>query len=450
MSNLLKEAIADAKAVRATALANAKAALEEAFNSKAEAMLAEKLKQEIADEDEGKNLDETPNNSSGIGKGKANDGAQGAAYPIGQSKTRGTEWKSNNDGPTIEKPFKSTKALSEDGQEDEDTMDADEGRMEDEAAVSNDDMEETIPPSATRPHSVKVFEDGQEEDEVVTNEELDEILKELENELGKSDDDESSVQDPTAQQSVDQQPTDGVPPQDAPIPQQQSPAPVGDEQDMDEDVDLQELLNSLNEDGDYDDDEEDDDEEEDESVKEAVKKDDDDDEDDDEDDDDEEDESVCKKCKSKKCKCTDEAKQVGGKDQTYQKVSKKLQEAYEVIEFLRTQINEINLLNSKLLYTNKLFNSFNLDKTQKTKIIETFDLAKSIREVKLSYAILTESYNSGGSVVKKKNTIVKTITEGLASKAVASTAPAKEVIVENSNGMASRFQKLAGITKKVK
>ena len=49
MSNLLKEAIADAKAVRATALANAKAALEEAFQPKLEAMLAEKLKNEISD-----------------------------------------------------------------------------------------------------------------------------------------------------------------------------------------------------------------------------------------------------------------------------------------------------------------------------------------------------------------------------------------------------------------
>jgi len=40
MSDLLKEAIADAKAVRATALANAKAALEESFKPTLEAMLA--------------------------------------------------------------------------------------------------------------------------------------------------------------------------------------------------------------------------------------------------------------------------------------------------------------------------------------------------------------------------------------------------------------------------
>ena len=124
-----------------------------------------------------------------------------------------------------------------------------------------------------------------------------------------------------------------------------------------------------------------------------------------------------------------------------------LNEAMETVQYLRDQLNEVNLLNAKLLYTNKLFNQFNLDQKQKLKVVETFDLAKSIREVKLSYTILSESYSLGGSVVKKTNTTAKTITEGLASKPVASTAPAKELIVENSNVMASRFQKLAGIKK---
>ncbi len=64
MSDLLKEAIADAKAVRATALANAKAALEESFKPTLEAMLAEKLKSEIGMEDEAVH-------SSDIGSGKS-------------------------------------------------------------------------------------------------------------------------------------------------------------------------------------------------------------------------------------------------------------------------------------------------------------------------------------------------------------------------------------------
>ncbi len=104
-------------------------------------------------------------------------------------------------------------------------------------------------------------------------------------------------------------------------------------------------------------------------------------------------------------------------------------------------------VNFHLEHSIKLFNSFNLDQKQKLKVVETFDLAKSIREVKLSYTILSESYSLGGSVVKKTNTTAKTITEGLASKPVASTAPKKDLIVENSNVMASRFQKLAGIKK---
>ena len=48
--DILKEAIADAKAVREVALANAKAALEEAFTPKLQSMLSAKLSEEL-DED---------------------------------------------------------------------------------------------------------------------------------------------------------------------------------------------------------------------------------------------------------------------------------------------------------------------------------------------------------------------------------------------------------------
>jgi hypothetical protein len=129
------------------------------------------------------------------------------------------------------------------------------------------------------------------------------------------------------------------------------------------------------------------------------------------------------------------------------KESVQLAEALHTVQYLRDQLNEINLLNAKLLYTNKLFNKFTLNQAQKMKVVETFDLTHSIREVKLSYKILSESLSSGGSAVKKPNTAAHTITEGLASKPVASTAPKKQLIVENSNVMASRFQRLAGIKK---
>ena len=344
MSNLLKEAIADAKAVRATALANAKAALEEAFQPKLEAMLAEKLKNEIAEES-------TVAETSSI----------------------------------------------------------------DETSIS----EET--------DSVEI-----------TDDELNEILAELEGEL-----DEAGQVDPNlpAPAPVAPAPEAAV----APAPVAPAPeaavapapvdptavvpapvaAPVAEETESDEVVDLQELLDSLNEEEVSEGQEEQQDEclEEGEEVTEAKEE---------KGEEEKEEEKVDEKIEDEKV------------DENLQS---QLNEAMETVQYLRDQLNEVNLLNAKLLYTNKLFNQFNLDQKQKLKVVETFDLAKSIREVKLSYTILSESYSLGGSVVKKTNTTAKTITEGLASKPVASTAPAKELIVENSNVMASRFQKLAGIKK---
>jgi hypothetical protein len=341
MSNLLKEAIADAKAVRATALANAKAALEEAFQPKLEAMLAEKLKNEIS-----------------------------------------------------------------------------------EGEYGSDEVSETMP------MEMSASDDAMDEGMEITDEELNEILAELEGELDEAGQVDPNVPVAPAPAPVDPMaaapapaPVDPmaapVAPAPAPVdpmaaPVAPAPAPVAEEAEGEEVVDLQELLDSLNE-------EETEEEEMEESIVNEEKE-----------EDDEKEEKVDEKIEDEK---VDESLQA------------ELNEAMSTVQYLRDQLNEVNLLNAKLLYTNKLFNQFNLDQKQKLKVVETFDLAKSIREVKLSYTILSESYSLGGSVVKKTNTTAKTITEGLASKPVASTAPAKELIVENSNVMASRFQKLAGIKK---
>jgi hypothetical protein len=329
MSDLLKEAIADAKAVRATALANAKAALEESFKPTLEAMLAEKLKSEIGMEDEAVH-------SSDIGSGKS-------VAPFGTQST-------NQD-----------------------------------------------------PGANQMFE---ESDEEVTSEELDEILAELEREMG----DEPAAPAPAPEAPVAAEPDVEIP---APAPAPEAPvapapapeAPVAAEEveEVDEEINLQELLDTLSEEVEEVDEAKKHDSEEEEEDKEEVK------------------------------------------EQTEESVQ--LAEALNTVQFLRDQLNEINLLNAKLLYTNKLFNKFSLNQAQKMKVVETFDLTSSIREVKLSYKILSESLSSGGSAVKKPNTAAQTITEGLASKPVASTAPKKELIVENSNVMASRFQRLAGIKK---
>ena len=125
-----------------------------------------------------------------------------------------------------------------------------------------------------------------------------------------------------------------------------------------------------------------------------------------------------------------------------------LGEHVNTVKYLKGVLAETNLLNAKLLYTNKLFKGKALTEDQKLKIINTFDLTKNIREVKLAYTVLAESFNTGGSVVKKKtNATVSTITEGLASKPVSSTKPDSTIVEPQADVMTSRFQKLAGIKK---
>jgi hypothetical protein len=122
-----------------------------------------------------------------------------------------------------------------------------------------------------------------------------------------------------------------------------------------------------------------------------------------------------------------------------------LKEAIDAIKSLRGTINEVNLLNAKLLYANKLFRGYNLTNEQKVKVVENLDRTSTVREVKLVYATLSESMKFTGTE-RKVAQVKKNITEGIASKAQASTAPKKEIIAE-SNELANRFKQLAGIIK---
>ena len=133
-------------------------------------------------------------------------------------------------------------------------------------------------------------------------------------------------------------------------------------------------------------------------------------------------------------------------------LKKQLNESEEVIRYVKKQLNEVNLLNAKLLYTNKLFKEFGMNNEHKMRVVEMFDLAKDVREVKLTYANIAESLNFSGLEKKKGtkevSTSVQSITEGLASRPVGSTKPAKEIISESkTSSMVSKFQKLAGIKK---
>jgi hypothetical protein len=127
-------------------------------------------------------------------------------------------------------------------------------------------------------------------------------------------------------------------------------------------------------------------------------------------------------------------------------LKRELNEAYKTIKSLQSTINEVNLLNAKLLFANKLFRAHNMTNEQKVKVIETLDRTKSVREVKLVYATLAENLKP---VTASNKAAKKSISEGFASKVVKSTkpaAPAKQVIAESAD-FADRFKKLAGIIK---
>jgi hypothetical protein len=122
------------------------------------------------------------------------------------------------------------------------------------------------------------------------------------------------------------------------------------------------------------------------------------------------------------------------------KESLKLKEAKNAIQHLKFELNEINLLNSKLLYTNKIFRGKTLTENQKIKVLKAFDRAETAKEAKSIYTTLNENLTT-------KN-VRSNIREamGMASKpaGVAPKRPLTENIIQE-DAMVARFKKLAGI-----
>ena len=116
-----------------------------------------------------------------------------------------------------------------------------------------------------------------------------------------------------------------------------------------------------------------------------------------------------------------------------------LKEALTTIETLKKELNEVNILNAKLLYVNKIFKANNLSESQKVNVIAAFDKAETVKEVKLVFETVADNVGT------KKETTIKEH-KGSASKATGTTASKPEVIAEVSNAVL-RMQKLAGIIK---
>tara|TARA_R110001583_G_scaffold76238_2_gene208935 strand:+ start:693 stop:1718 length:1026 start_codon:yes stop_codon:yes gene_type:complete len=122
-------------------------------------------------------------------------------------------------------------------------------------------------------------------------------------------------------------------------------------------------------------------------------------------------------------------------DEKKKKMEEELKEAYLTIETLKSDLNEVNLLNGKLLYTNKIFKAKNLTESQKVKVLGAFDKAGTIKETKLVFETLNEGLKTKKSPIKESL--------GTASK-VTGNVNAKKPIIE-TDPMVARFQKLAGL-----
>ena len=117
------------------------------------------------------------------------------------------------------------------------------------------------------------------------------------------------------------------------------------------------------------------------------------------------------------------------------KVEKELEDAKKAIEEMRAELNEVNLLNAKLLYVNKIFKAKSLTESQKVKVLNAFDRATTVKEVKNVYATINES------VIATPKTQLKE-SYGFASKPSGYSQKTNTV---ESDPFIERMQKLAGL-----
>ena len=123
---------------------------------------------------------------------------------------------------------------------------------------------------------------------------------------------------------------------------------------------------------------------------------------------------------------------------------KELDETKAALEGVTTELNEVNLLNSKLLYVNRIFKANNLNEGQKLRVVETLDNASNVKEAKLIYETIKDTFTVAKST---KTTPKRSIKEGLgmASKAAGTSTAPKKPVLNESNDMVTRMQKLANI-----
>jgi len=107
------------------------------------------------------------------------------------------------------------------------------------------------------------------------------------------------------------------------------------------------------------------------------------------------------------------------------------------VEELKKELNEVNLLNAKLLYTNKIFRAKNLTESKKVTVLKAFDNAKDVKQAKTIYETL-----NAGLMDKAVNETVK---RGSASQATGLEPKATQQPIIESNDVYNRMRQLAGL-----
>ena len=400
MDDLLREAIADAKSVRETALANAKIALEEAFTPRLQSMLSKKIQSEMEDSDENEDAEEMRDSEEGMHdkeegmhdkeemRGDSEEGMHDKEEGMHDKEEEEDSEEGMHDKEEGMHDKEEMRGDSEEGMHDKEEEDSEEMREEEDAEEDDElDLESVLAElekDLDDEDKVDEIEDKDEEDKVDEVEDKEEEDKVDENdvssEIGKADNKLAPAAGDTSKvgQGPESEGSD-----------KKSGDELGDHETVDdlvevedkdeEDLDLDEVLRALTEE-----DKEEEDAEENEKLKAEIK------------------------------------------------------EHRKVIHFMRSKLNEVNLLNAKLLFSNKLFRAFGLNNNQKLKVVETFDRTKNLREVKLVYATLAESFKRPSSKRLSES-------KGSSSKPTRSTKPAKAQVLSEGAELKARFKKLANI-----
>jgi hypothetical protein len=347
MSNtkqILKDAIADAKAVRETALANAKLALEEAFTPQLQSMLAAKL-QEMEEEDEVK--EEVTEAAEDQMEETLDLEALLAEDSVEEAKEEGEE--------------EAEEETSEEAPEEGEEKAGEEEEDKDITEMSPEEVEEYIRQIAAEEFEKLEAEQGEEIPGEEGGEEID-----LDAELGA--DAAAGEEEINLEEMIDE-----------------TEETVNEEEIDENDINIDELLAEFGL-------------SEEEEVEEGYGKD---------------------------------------EDDSKSKMEEELAQALATIDELRSSLQEVNLLNAKLLYMNKVFKGTNLTESQKIDVVKTFDKAESAKEAKLVYESMITSFNKKAET---KSAIKESV--GFASKAVGMVTNSGAKVIE-TDAQYNRWEKLA-------